>query len=202
MFNVDASLFRATAVFQGDDETRYYLTGVHIEPHPKGGAIMVATDGYRLFAAHDPTGACGGPARIVHLDAATLAVKRPRGQKNANRIIGGEVSEPVRVESDSGVIALYPNWNVDGVFPNWRLLLPKAEPKPVFAWYNSRLLADFAKAARFISERDIPIMISGDGWEAPALIRLSGIGNVFGMLMPMQGDAERGLPAFAKELIQ
>lgn len=45
--------------FQSSEETRYYLTGVHIGPHPEG-AILVATDGHTLAAMLDRDAAVAG----------------------------------------------------------------------------------------------------------------------------------------------
>lgn len=49
----NADLFRIAYSCVSTEETRYYLNGVHLEPHPCGGAFMVATDGHRLIVVHD-----------------------------------------------------------------------------------------------------------------------------------------------------
>ena len=65
-YNLDADLFMRVRRAIGTEETRYYLTGVHVEPAPGGGAIMVATDGRVMLVARDPHGFVPAPA-IVHL---------------------------------------------------------------------------------------------------------------------------------------
>lgn len=39
---------------------RDYLNALHIEPHPQGGVLAVATDGHILGAVHDPAGQTNG----------------------------------------------------------------------------------------------------------------------------------------------
>lgn len=65
-YNLDADLFMRVRRAIGTEETRYYLTGVHVEPAPGGGALMVATDGRVMLVARDPHGFVPAPA-IVQL---------------------------------------------------------------------------------------------------------------------------------------
>lgn len=65
-YNLDADLFMRVRRAIGAEETRYYLTGIHVEPAPGGGALMVATDGSVMLVARDPHGFVPAPA-IVQL---------------------------------------------------------------------------------------------------------------------------------------
>ena len=65
-YNLDADLFMRVRRAIGAEETRYYLTGVHVEPAPGGGALMVATDGRVMLVARDPNGVAPASA-IVQL---------------------------------------------------------------------------------------------------------------------------------------
>lgn len=65
-YNLDADLFMRVRRAVGVEETRYYLTGVYVEPAADGGAIMVATDGRAMLVARDPEGVAPAPA-IVRL---------------------------------------------------------------------------------------------------------------------------------------
>ena len=58
---IKASYLRACAPFQSTENTRNYLCGVQLERHPKGGALVVATDGHVMLICHDKTG------RVVQL---------------------------------------------------------------------------------------------------------------------------------------
>ena len=57
---VNADLFKLVHAAISKEETRYYLNGVFIEPHPVGGAVLVATDGHRMLVAHDEKGEVSG----------------------------------------------------------------------------------------------------------------------------------------------
>ena len=57
---LDADLFLRAYSAVSTEETRYYLNGVHIEPAPDGGVLMVATDGHRLLCIRDPKGFYAG----------------------------------------------------------------------------------------------------------------------------------------------
>lgn len=197
MFNVNADFFRAAALFQSTEETRFYLAGVSIEPHPERGALLVATDGHRMLVVHDEDGQCSADRYIVRLDksALTAAGKRGRAQAVPNRIIGELPSDPVRIEGAGGVLALCPNWNVDGTFPDWRRVAPQKAPELRSAWYNSRYLASFEKAAGLLRDGAQSITISGDG-NGPALIRFAFVPFAFGVLMPMRGEGEATIPDF------
>lgn len=65
-YNLDADLFIRVRRAVGAEETRYYLTGVYVEPAPGGGTLMVATDGRVMLVARDPLGIAPAPA-IVRL---------------------------------------------------------------------------------------------------------------------------------------
>lgn len=51
-----ADLFRACLRFVSTEETRYYLNGVLVQPHPERGVYLVATDGHRMAVVYDENG--------------------------------------------------------------------------------------------------------------------------------------------------
>lgn len=57
---LDADLFLRAYSAVSTEETRYYLNGVHIEPAPDGGVLMIATDGHRLLCIRDAKGFYAG----------------------------------------------------------------------------------------------------------------------------------------------
>lgn len=80
--------------FVSREETRYYLGGLAIEPHPThGGAYVVATDGHRLGAVHDadaicPVAADGLPQAIILARTTRLlnaAKERPPEPRDGDR---------------------------------------------------------------------------------------------------------------------
>ena len=70
---LNAGLFWRASACVSTEETRYYLTGVHVEPEPKsGGAVMVSTDGHKMIVIRDAAAFVEGDA-IVALSASMKA---------------------------------------------------------------------------------------------------------------------------------
>lgn len=65
-------LYRRAALAVSTEETRYYISGVNVSPHPDGGALLVATNGAVLVAIRDPDGYATG-TQAIRIDKATLA---------------------------------------------------------------------------------------------------------------------------------
>lgn len=61
---VRAEALLAIEPFVSTEETRYYLKGVYIHPHPVQGAVLVATNGHIMAILHDPAGIASGPPQI------------------------------------------------------------------------------------------------------------------------------------------
>src|SRR5882724_168719 len=55
---IKAEYVRLIQPFISQEDFRYYLNGFAIEPHPNKGVVIVATDGHKLGAFHDESGAC------------------------------------------------------------------------------------------------------------------------------------------------
>lgn len=206
---VSAALFRACSEFVSKEDTRYYLSGVCVQPHAEGGAVLVATDGPRMLVAHDVDASCD-KSRIVHLPkdaAATLA-----------KVIKTNESAELTVDDD-GIVSCssYRSTDgcfIDGTFPDWpRALRPALDcakarfyGKPVFAAasMNGNYVGSFGKAANMLSPSsggDAPIRLVTFTESDPALVLFPNHSNVFGVLMPMRapviGDA---FPAFMKSV--
>lgn len=189
-FDVRASYFRAVAFACSAEETRYNIGGVHIEPHPVEGVILVATDGHRMMVAHDIEGSCDAPltARITG-----EAFKRGKAKRFDPL--------PRRFSAvDDGIVMVDEDrfeqpWLVEGAYPAWRRVVPM-KFKNSTPSFNADYLADFAKVpAELLSgTRCITIRSSGDS--GAALIRFAASDDLFGVLMPMRGETDGALPYF------
>lgn len=196
--SVNARLFRAVAAFVSSDETRYYLQGVHIEPHAKGGVIMVATDGKKLMCVWDKDGAMKGENPIVKLDKAALnACKAVRGEQGDRRILIEGKTATIQDHERNPVATAY-NVTVDGTFPAWRRVMPNVE-KPSSGAYNAEYLAEFGKAAKELTEtKQGLISIYGDEGNA-AVIRFIDAPYAFGLLFPVRWRDGKGVPDFMND---
>lgn len=188
---VKADLFCAAARFTSNEETRYYLHGIHLERHPSGGVTMAATDGHRLFAAYDET------AEAEDLPAAGVIIKPPK-QKIPAKWFDGVVSlDGMKAElyrhgnaPDGGYpddMAAAPT--IDAQFPDWRRVLPSAFSDNLEGRaYNARYLMDFQEIGERLSgeKSDRSFTLTHNG-AAPALVRFHGRDDCMGILMPLRG---------------
>lgn len=194
-FNVNADLFRAAAVVISKEETRYYLNGVCIEPHPAGGVTLTATDGHRLFTAYDREGEASR-TYIVKLDAANLKqCKAGRKETHPRRVfLKGYDDAPVSITSNDEheTYHLAVNWEIeDATFPDWRRVIPRHAKgkKPVADWYNPDYLASFADIAAILSDGVKSFRICSIERGSPALITFGNQNyQAVGVLMPVRGE--------------
>lgn len=198
-----ASNFVAASIVSSTEETRYYLCGVYIQPHPVKGAILVATDGQRLVAVHDEEATCNKPA-IISLDKAAL--------KLLQRFDGS-------LEIDSDGIATFGTYRgvassfIDGTFPDWqRALSPiiggaknRFHGKPVFsiAAFNGRYLGSFERVANALSKGDMMVRVVSFSASDPTLILFPNTPHAYGVLMPMRAPNEEfAMPAWMKPVLE
>jgi len=184
--SVNANLFRVAATFISAEETRYYLRGVFIEPHQSGrGVYLIATDGHRLFVAHDETGTCEGSA-IVNLDKAALTACKPN-RRDGDLLRTVTIADGnATISLDDAPVAAAFNVIIGGTFPDWRMVANPNTDNPSPATFNGRHLSDFANAARELTNRKdagLRVVAVADG---PSLIRFDGVDNAFGVLMPLR----------------
>jgi len=71
---IKAEYARLIQPFISQEDFRYYLNGFAIEPHPNKGVVIVATDGHKLGAFHDESGACD--SKMIGAPPQSLASRR------------------------------------------------------------------------------------------------------------------------------
>lgn len=192
-----------------DEKTRYYLQGVSLS-----GWIAAATDGHVMILARldsDPESVAIEPAgskpepiilpvskdllkhcRETRKDHGTryVVVSRGEGLKVAIRIVVSRSGKAAIDAADSGA-AVY-TWEtqlIDGTFPDYRAVLPRAETIPAVApAFNLALLDKFSIAAGSGGARIVPTAA-----DKPAVVTFSR-SDVFGVIMPTRSD-DYGTPA-------
>lgn len=209
MISVSANLFRAAAECVSTEETRYYLSGVYVSPHPQKGVLLVATDGHRLMCVHDENGKCD-KAQIVGLEAKHIDAKSLKAMRAA---MPGE--EP-RLTVDSDGIATFGTYRslksciIDGVYPDWpRVVAPMLarakEGKFSPATVNQKYLSAFGKIAVMLSpdgHPNAPFRVVSHTEADPLLIRFGSCDNAFGLLMPMRSSIPNELPIFMQPILE
>lgn len=196
---VSADLFRRTLFAVSTEETRYYLTGVHISPAPEGGAVLVGTNGHFLIAAHDPDAHVSGEG-IVVLDKPMKAALKATGVLLEKRLLlvrrtpdkqrafvadlpmkgADEDYSPYAAavelfdEPDKRVkAAQFGAATIDGNFPNWRQIIPTSlNPSAPIPPVDQALLSKVAEALSGDTKmRRIRMTCTGDaGSFSPVLV--------------------------------
>lgn len=76
---VNPKYFAAINLFAAENDVRYYLCGVYIEPHPEKGAVIVATNGHIIGIIHDPEGFCAKPIIVGDITKPLISACRSKG---------------------------------------------------------------------------------------------------------------------------
>jgi hypothetical protein len=200
--DVNAILFRAVNECRSYEETRYYINGVYVHPHPEKGVLLIATDGHRLACAHDKSGTCDGDAIIeAHPRAfAGVAVDKKKP----------DVIPRLRLDADGHLlVGTYRSTRpalIDGTYPAYaRVLAPmvKAIQSGTFtpASFNHKYLASFSKIAEIVSAGTRGMRVVSTSEVDAALILIDGAPNIFGALMPMRASMQNGMPAFMRPVL-
>ncbi len=204
---VAAKYVAMLAPFISKSEIRYYLNGIHIEPHHEQGVLMVATDGHHMGIVHDKEGMSNDPW-ICSISANVLKACRyqPRRKgsvleqaakvhflENSAVVTNGKFAGDSPLDTTagilSGVMVMERAPAIDGTFPNWRKILPKKRPgaaahKPLA--YNPGLMANFThvfRAAGLLTGQ--PCVLFPGGSDEPTVARFEGVPEFFALLMPM-----------------
>ena len=179
----------AVALAAATEETRYYLNGVYIEPHPrKTGVILTATNGKILLSAYHDTG-FGEPFAPVIIPLKLITrVKAVRKIPDLTMTI---TSAEVSILYAGATYAAPP---IDGSFPDWRRVVPRSCDGTT-AQYDSKYLTAITKAKSVLLNANAPALVSYNGG-GPALVDL-GTDEAFGVIMPFRDRPERStLPAW------
>lgn len=186
-----------------DEKTRYYLQGISLS-----GWIAAATDGHVMILARldsDPESVAIEPAgskpepiifplskdllrhcRESRKDHGTryVVVSRGEGLETTIRIVVANSGQAAIAAADLGFAAY--TWEtqlIDGVFPDYRAVLPRAETIPAVApAFNLALLDKFSIAAGSSGARIVPT-----AEDKPAAVTFAR-SDVFGVIMPMRDD--------------
>jgi len=182
----DSALFVAATRFASKEQTRPYLHGVYIEPAAGGGILLTATDGHRLFHAHDPDGSAPTPAIIVPEKAKLPAPWCKPG--------------PITIDLAAGIMR-HPDGGTMGAkqmafsFPDYSRVIPQ-EFTGEAAHFNAAYIGDLGDVANVLQKGAQPHIVH-NGLSA-ALVLFGARRDCFGVLMPMRGLADTSKPELPK----
>ncbi|WP_339774276.1 hypothetical protein [uncultured Thalassospira sp.] len=214
---VQAKYFLAAWQFTSTDDTRYYLGGVHIEPHPDGGALLVATNGHILCAIHDETAKIGdGESWICFAPQSirTALNKRDAGHlhfvgnsayvttQDWTKRQGATGQSPDILTEHHIAVSWAPP--IDATYPQWRAALPATHTTPTGEIaINGDNIARITKAVKMVDDPKQPPILN---WFIPAIpshpviVRTEINDRLFAVIMPIRGrDNNTAYPAWLPE---
>ena len=182
MITLNVNFLKAALLFASDEETRYYLKGVHLLR--RGDHLRItATDGHRLFCAMQ-TPDESGPDFDVILPRDGLKKAMTGVNRNCEFLAldlewdGDRVKRAVLND-----LAMPP---VDGTFPTIERVVPDANAiTGDVAAFNPVYLADIGKAAKLLGAGVADFHLGHNG-TSPALVTFGGTGDALAVIMPLR----------------
>ena len=173
---IPTDLLKAALFCASNEETRYYLKGVHLSTS----GHMVTTDGHRMFVA-----------RLNDRPAADVII--PLADVQAALKLAGARCQEIEVSADKiGQIAYTA---VDGVFPDWRRVVPtgeethtKPDDAPAHAHFNHAYVGDLAKMGKALGGAS---MLHPTSASNPCLVTFGERADCFAVLMPVRRAVDR-----------
>ena len=195
------------------EETHEYLTGIYIAKHPKGGVVLVATDGHRMGVIHDADGRTDD-SWICHIPkdiAAACGTRVSKGKPAAGlcHFIDGaayvtDTGWDGKTATDIGpnhltITAAKP---IDGTYPNWIKVVPKeAKVRLTAISVNPKYMADWARVSSSGGWKDAAMKILATRKMDPFFILFDRLPEFIGIQMPARGDDARDhLPEWMEPL--
>jgi hypothetical protein len=213
LLKIDAEDLARVVPFASENDIRYYLNGVCIEPH-EDGAILIATNGHMLAAIQSPdsyvTETC-----ILSLNKRFTTEIRKAGLKRDSQsfvelkdaasypevvVLGGRLHRHVAYVSPHRPAL------VDGKFPEWRKIIPLDDDlvDGLAGSYNARYVQAAAEAAglangprsRYNGIRFQRSKKAGDS--GPVIVRTSENRSMIILVMAMRDELTQTMPDWTR----
>jgi hypothetical protein len=151
---VSVSALRATLTHSADKDIRYYLCGVYLDCRV---GRIVATDGHRLFIGDMDAPADMDSFIVGNADAERIVKACGTGRNIVSCSVSFGITKTdnkvwVTAELQDGSKFTFPA--LDGMFPDYRRIIPQVVQSAIPAAYNGQYLADAAKALAIYRNRD------------------------------------------------
>lgn len=219
---VNPKYFAAIHHCAAKGDVRYYLNAVHIERHPSGGVMIVATNGHFMGAMHDPDGWIDPARESVLLGSASKRlVSACTARRGADHeppaqlwiaekfsLVSSQVETTEEPELFGETSHLTEKTElVDGVFPSWRKVMPSKRRTQVepFPCLNGEYLEVFNKIGVLLSGQKQfgggGIRLEASEGKGSVVVRFNHhelVDRFLGIVMPMHADpVESLLPEWA-----
>ena len=178
---VNADMLRAALLCASDEQSRFYLRGVYVDPAGK----LVATDGHRMFVGTIDLAASEHNPAPGSFDGWIIC------RDVLKRALAGYKLPTITIAPDRvGDIACAP---VDGSYPDWRRVVP-SEISGTAAQFNPAYMADMGKIGALLAGKPKRGYSAGTGLtahihhngESAAGVTFPGVDNAYAVIMPIR----------------
>ncbi|HYD58942.1 MAG TPA: hypothetical protein VEC35_01210 [Noviherbaspirillum sp.] len=200
MIRFQAKYLPSLAHFMGSKDVRYWLNAIHIEPHPDGGAVLVATNGHMLMAIIDAEAVCPVPATFsVHPDAIKHCNKAREVHihlEEQRLIVVDSLEQELYVQPRKCMVEMRDGHR----FPDFRVVMPDFSKlkRTVASFINCTLLAKIIKAHPLNGKREgypvIRFWQEPDEAQKPIIVQFDGAPECVAVLMPIAGKSYEQVP--------
>ena len=192
---INLRVLAAAAAFASKDETRYYLNGVLLEIEPRS-VTYIATDGITMIVYRRDIDDPETPDNLLtgSFIIPTQHCKSHKLEKEDDGLAKIFGKARLTIAYNFVDLSFAP---IDGVYPDWRRIIPRGSASGVLAQFNLKRLGDFAKFGQAI-EHGSPF-VAHNGTEGPAMVWYPGAPNCFGIIMPIKltNELSRSAPSWA-----
>ena len=202
MITLNVDFLKAALLFASDEETRYYLKGVHLLRRADHLRIT-ATDGHRLFCAAQTLDEPGDDFDIIlprdGLKKALTGLHRTTEFLGLDLERGERAGREAVTRATLNDVGMAP---IDGTFPAIERVVPDANSiSGEVAAYNPLYLADIGKAAKILAG-NVNAFHLGHNGGSPALVSFdAAAGAAFAVVMPYRCRVEPILSSTVADII-
>lgn len=185
---IATDILKAALLCASQEESRYYLRGVHLATS----GHLVTTDGHRMFVA-----------RLNDRPSADVII--PYSDVAAALKLAGARAQDIEVTVDvtgsalpqaTGKIHSIAYTPVDGMFPDWRRVVPtgeelpsgKPDDAPSAVHFNHAYIGDLAKMGKLLGGSSMLHPVSASH---PCLVTFGERADCFAVLMPLRRKIDR-----------
>ena len=175
LLTIKTNELKALLLCAAKNDIRYYLNGVHFESTPHG-IIAASTDGHRLLCINLPNEQAEGIKALIPRALIEAAVKT-KAQVIDISIDGANVTLSSAGQNVSGSLT-------DGVFPDFRRVIPEKISGVLGNEFNNEYLVDFDKIGKLVNGGKASVLQNSG---CTALVKF-GNPDVIGVIMPLRHD--------------
>jgi DNA polymerase-3 subunit beta len=186
---INLRVLGALVPFASKDETRYYLQGVCVEIDERG-TTYAATDGKTFVAYREDLDPDAKDNRLLGV----FIIPAPQCKEFK---LGKDDDGRAKMFGSARLTLAYNFVDVtfapiDGVFPDWRKMLPQGRPSGEIGQFNPAFLTELAKFSKAL---DLGLPIIAHNGERPTRIWFPIHPHVLAVLMPFKAQHVSGMPS-------